>query len=83
MEEEADFFKDATSLSSDNSYSSGSARRKGKEYISLSYCTVYDSAQDLQTQQSDNIEDPVMAAGHEPVKSGSCSDENKVGTGVK
>lgn len=77
MEEEADFFKDAISVCSVNSYSSGSARRKGREYISLSYCTVYDSAQDLQTQQSDNIEDPVMAAGHEPVKSSNCSDENK------
>jgi hypothetical protein len=83
MEEEADLFEDAISANSVNSFSSGSARRIGREYISLSYCTVYDSAQDLQTQQSDNIEDPVMAARHEPVKSNSCSNENKVGTGVR
>jgi hypothetical protein len=83
MEEEAGVFEDAVSVSSINSFSSGSAWRKGREYVSLSYCTVYDSAQDLQTQQSDIIEDTVMASRHEPVKSNSCSNESKVGTGAK
>jgi hypothetical protein len=83
MEEEVDLFEDTVSVISVNSFSSGSARKKGKEYISLSYCTVYDSAQDLQTHQSMDVEDPVMAARHESVKSNSCSHENEVGTGVK
>jgi hypothetical protein len=83
MEEEVDLFEDTVSVISVNSCSSGSARKKGKEYMSLSYCTVYDSAQDLQTHQSKDIEDPVMAARHEPVKSNSCSHENEVGAGVK
>jgi hypothetical protein len=83
MEEEVDLFEDTVSVISANSFSSRTAQKKGKEYMSLSYCTVYDSAQDLQTQQSNNIEDPVMAARHEPVKSNSCSHEKEVGTGVK
>jgi hypothetical protein len=68
-------------LNSVNSFSSGSAWKKGKEYISLSHCTVYDSAQDLQTQQSDNKEDPVMTARHESVKTSNDSHELKVGAG--
>jgi hypothetical protein len=83
MEEEVDLFEDTVSVTSVKSFSSGSAQKKGKEYISLSYCTVYDSAQDLQTQQSDDIEDSVMAEGHEPVKSNSCSHVNMVGTGAE
>jgi hypothetical protein len=77
MEKEADLFEDAASVSSVNSQS---AWNKGKTYISLSRCTVYHSAQDLQAQQSDEEESQVMAAVHEPVQSNSDSHESKVST---
>jgi hypothetical protein len=80
MEEEADLFEDAISVSS---ISSESAWKKGKKYISLSRCTVYHSAQDLHTEQSDNKENPMMATSHEPLESSRDNLESKVGTGVQ
>ncbi|PSN32602.1 hypothetical protein C0J52_15186 [Blattella germanica] len=65
MDEEADLFEDAISVTS---ASSAPAWKKGRDYISLSRCTVYHSAQDLQDVVSDDEEKPVMAAIQEPVE---------------
>jgi hypothetical protein len=80
MEDEAGLYEDAVSVSS---VSSESARKKGRAYTSLSHCTVYHSAQDLQDQQSDDEESQMRATVHHPVESNSGSPENMVSTDVQ
>lgn len=79
MEDEADLFEDAVSVSS---ISSESAQKKGKPYISLSHCTVYHSIQDIQSQQSNTEENQMVATMHQPVGSNSESHENMVNSDV-
>jgi hypothetical protein len=75
MGEEGDPYEDAVSV---GSLSSESAWKKGKAYITLSHCTVYHSAQDLQAEQSDDEENQMMATVHQPVEPNSISHENMV-----
>ena len=65
MDEEADLFEDAISV---NSVNSGSTWKKGKDYIGLSRCTIYHSAQDLQ-EPSTEEEVPMMSTTQEPLAS--------------
>jgi hypothetical protein len=79
MEEERDLFEDAVSV---NSVNSGSVWNKGREYIGLSRCTIYHSAQDLNIRETDDEGNPVMATRHDTVESCSGNHENQVGAGV-
>jgi hypothetical protein len=79
MEEETDLFEEAVSV---NSINSGSVWNQGSEYIGLSRCTVYHSAQELNIKGSDDEGSPMMATRHNTAESFSGSHENQVGAGV-